>query len=232
MLSFFGLAAYALSVGAGEAGFLASILSGGVDVGTAVYLQRFVSSAVLFGMLPLGAALISGIPTAELGLARPVRFGSAGWFFLFLCAGILIGFLGSLDPLLSTFYPYRPGLDELVRERGIGVLFGHIGLYLLLYYLPWEFLFRGILVVAVTESLRKDNGEWPSGTLLVALLQTAPSTLLHMGHPSAEVFGAVVFGAVAGYLALESRSIYPGLVFHAASGIALDLFIVVRGSAV
>ena len=62
--------------------------------------------------------------------------------------------------------------------------------------------------------------------LLIASFQVIPSSLLHFGHPGSETIGAVFLGFIAGWITVKTRSIIPALLFHAASGIALDLAIV------
>jgi membrane protease YdiL (CAAX protease family) len=64
--------------------------------------------------------------------------------------------------------------------------------------------------------------------LAVACLQALPSTLLHFGHPWSETLAALPFGLAAGWLALATGSILPGLALHAAAGLFLDLFILLR----
>ena len=74
---------------------------------------------------------------------------------------------------------------------------------------------------------RGEAGLQPS-LLAVACLQALPSTLLHFGHPWSETLAALPFGLAAGWLALATGSILPGLTLHAAAGLFLDLFILLR----
>jgi membrane protease YdiL (CAAX protease family) len=104
-------------------------------------------------------------------------------------------------------------------------------------------LFRGILVFPLLRLLeaggsgtsRRQGAAGEAGfrsgsaaLLAVACLQALPSTLLHFGHPWSETLAALPFGLAAGWLALATGSILPGLALHAAAGLFLDLFILLR----
>jgi membrane protease YdiL (CAAX protease family) len=52
--------------------------------------------------------------------------------------------------------------------------------------------------------------------------------LLHVGHPLSETLGAIPFGLALGVLALRTRSILPGLLLHAAIGLATDTTLVMK----
>ena len=47
---------------------------------------------------------------------------------------------------LGAFYPYSRDLVLRVRESGIAPFVGHYAAYFFLYYVPWEFFFRGFLI--------------------------------------------------------------------------------------
>ena len=85
-----------------------------------------------------------------------------------------------------------------------------------LFYMGWEFYFRGFLLFGLRDSL---------GAVNAVLVQTLASALLHIGSPAAESFGAVLAGLLWGVLALQTRSLLSGLGQHFLLGIALDAFI-------
>jgi membrane protease YdiL (CAAX protease family) len=91
--------------------------------------------------------------------------------------------------------------------------------YLVLYYLPWEWVFRGVLFLPLVPAI---------GLIPSLAVQTAVSTLLHIGHPDAEVFGAAGAGLAFGLVAYFTGSFLYPLVLHAATGIATDTFLYVR----
>lgn len=193
-----------------------------------VYAWRFLLSFLVLGALPLAAALALGERPAGLGLRWP-RPLSRRWVFPLLLAVVVLGSLaGAYNAPIYGYYPYSRTLTES-RPGGVAGFLLHAVLYVPLYYLPWELLFRGILVFPLLRLLegRGEAGFQPS-LLAVACLQALPSTLLHFGHPWSETLAALPFGLAAGWLALATGSILPGLALHAAAGLFLDLFILLR----
>jgi membrane protease YdiL (CAAX protease family) len=219
-----------------------------------VYAWRFLLSFLVLGALPLAAALALGERPGGLGLRWP-RPLPRRWVFPLLLAVVVLGALaGAYNAPIYGFYPYSRTLTES-RPGGAAGFLLHAVLYLVLYYLPWELLFRGILIFplvrlagggpaagsgpaggrgiaaasgpAVRIGLGAAN-RVPPGLLAIALLQALPSTLLHFGHPWSETLAALPFGLALGWLALATGSLLPGLALHAAAGLFLDLFILLR----
>lgn len=90
-----------------------------------------------------------------------------------------------------------------------------------LYYVGWEYLFRGILYFSSEEKC---------GALGSILITTLISALIHtsiggFGKPMIETLSAIPAGLIFGYTAYKSRSIFPSLVLHTAVGFFTDLFI-------
>jgi membrane protease YdiL (CAAX protease family) len=193
-----------------------------------VYAWRFLLSFLVLGALPLAAALALGERPAGLGLRWP-RPLSRRWVFPLLLGVVVLGSLaGAYNAPIFGYYPYSRTLTES-RPGGAAGFLLHAVLYIALYYLPWELLFRGILVFPLLRLFdgRGEAGFQPS-LLAVACLQALPSTLLHFGHPWSETLAALPFGLAAGWLALATGSLLPGLALHAAAGLFLDLFILLR----
>ncbi len=88
--------------------------------------------------------------------------------------------------------------------------------YLFLYYLPWESVFRGVLFLPLIPIV---------GLIPALAVQTAISTLLHIGHPDAEVYAAAGAGLVFGLIAYATGSFLYTFILHAATGIATDTFL-------
>jgi membrane protease YdiL (CAAX protease family) len=220
------------------------------------YAWRFLVSFVVLGVLPLAAALLLGERPSSLGLAwpKPLRLR---WLFPLLLAVVILGALvGAYNGPIFAYYPYTRTLTES-RPGGAGGFLLHAVFYIVLYYLPWEVLFRGILVFplvrlvggetgpklremkpaisgaglepAANSRLAANSGLRRRAALLtVACLQALPSTLLHFGHPWSETLAALPFGLALGWLALTTGSLLPGLALHAAAGLFQDLFILLR----
>jgi membrane protease YdiL (CAAX protease family) len=146
-------------------------------------------------------------------------FGRAGRGLALTAAGlpltVLAGFIGSRDPEMNKMYPFAKAACADLRTFA-----GYELMYLFLYYLPWEFVFRGVLFLPLVPAV---------GLLPALAIQTAISTLLHIGHPDTEVFAAAGAGFVFGAIAYATGSFFYTFVLHAATGIATDTFLFYRG---
>jgi membrane protease YdiL (CAAX protease family) len=127
---------------------------------------------------------------------------------------ILAGFVGSRDAEMKKTYPFAKAACAGGRR-----FIGYELSYLLLYYLPWEFVFRGVLLLPLVPAV---------GLVPALAVQTAISTLLHIGHPDTEVFAAAGAGLVFGLIAWATGSFLYTLILHAATGMATDTFICLR----
>ncbi|MEW5817672.1 MAG: CPBP family intramembrane glutamic endopeptidase [Spirochaetota bacterium] len=198
------------------------------------YIFRFLLSFMLLGLFPLITAYALGETVKSLGLTMPWEFIKSPLFMLLLVLFVLSGIVSSFFPDIFAYYPYSHTLIVLIKGQGFHWFLVHSFAYLVSYYLPWELLFRGVLILPFLQFVEEKTshslnaGEKEVLFLLVASFQIIPSSLLHYGHPLSESLGAVLFGIVAGYMAVKTRSIIPGLIIHSLTGISLDLSIVVR----
>jgi membrane protease YdiL (CAAX protease family) len=145
-------------------------------------------------------------------------FGRAGLGFALAGAGlplaVLAGFIGSRDPEMQKMYPFAKAACGSVRTFVAYELS-----YLFLYYLPWEFVFRGVLFLPLVPAV---------GLIPALAIQTVISTLLHVGHPDTEIFAAAGAGLVFGAIACATGSFLYTFILHAATGIATDTFLFLR----
>ena len=193
-----------------------------------VYALRFLVSFLALGVLPFGTALALGERPASLGLVRPGPL-TPRWLFPLLLAVVILGALvGAHNGPIFAYYPYSRTLTQSL-PGGAGGFLLHAVFYIFLYYLPWEVLFRGILVFPLVRLAGAAPGRAGSAPLLaIACLQALPSTLLHFGHPWSETLAALPFGLALGWLDLRTGSLLPGLALHVAAGLFQDLFILLR----
>ncbi|MBK5112811.1 MAG: CPBP family intramembrane metalloprotease [Candidatus Heimdallarchaeota archaeon] len=87
--------------------------------------------------------------------------------------------------------------------------------YILFYYIPYEFYFRGILQLGLSKTWKK----WQS-----ILFVTALTTLLHLTKPWTEILAAFVFGLVFGFIAEKTKSWYYVCAIHFTAGVLTDTF--------
>ncbi|MBM3294552.1 MAG: CPBP family intramembrane metalloprotease [Candidatus Aminicenantes bacterium] len=169
---------------------------------------------LLFALPCLILLLFSGRP-AEAFRAIGFSPGLAGRGLAVVAASLLPAFLaavaGSADPLMRAFYPFS---RAACAGRSKFALYGTA--YIALYYLPWEFVYRGVLFFPILAATN----------LPTALaLQTIISTLHHLGHPRTEIFAALGAGFVFGLVAYWTRSFFYGMLIHAFVGVVTDALI-------
>ena len=179
-------------------------------------LLEFALFFALFGLLPgLDQRLRRQGPLVDAGLGLgDRRFGIqalAGGLPLVL----MVAWLGAQMPEVRGEYP----MCRLLLDRR-DLFLPYVVSYALLYYLAWEFYFRGYLLFALASRF---------GPVSAVLLQTVPSALAHLGKPSGEMFGSIPFGVAVGFLALRTRSIWYGWLLHAALGVSTDWFVIAHG---
>lgn len=172
------------------------------------HLFYFLSFFLLLGLVPAAIVGTGG------GLAR---FGlTAGRLvpgLLIVAAavpGVFLIVLGSLrDPALRNHYPLSRAVIAMVRGFWLYEL-----VYLLGFYTAWEFTFRGLLFLPLVGV---------AGLVPALAIQTALSTLMHIGSPESEIWGAVVGGVAFGLVAYYTGSILYPFILHAGIGVAHDV---------
>jgi membrane protease YdiL (CAAX protease family) len=172
---------------------------------------NYLTALVLFGALSL--LIIKYVfkePFANYG----IQIGD--WKFWLPATGILgiimigMGYLSSKDPHFIAEYPLYKGAGaswQMFVLHSVGYL---------LFYIGWETFFRGLMQHALSPRF----GVW--GAILV---QTAISCIVHIGKPTAEIYGAIFGALVWGILVYRSRSILPAILTHWMLGLSLDFFI-------
>lgn len=192
------------------------------------YVLRFILTAILFAAVPALFAAVGMVHWPDLGLVSASGFLRSRLFFILLGAAALIGISSAYSGGLSTYYPYSHTLLELARTRSVLYLMLHLVLYFLFYYVPWEVFFRGLLILPFLRWFESRNISDSAILIVVASFQIIPSALIHFGHPPSEMASAVIFGVLAGWLVVRTRSILPSLMIHAAVGLCLDAAIYLR----
>ncbi|MFW6125206.1 MAG: CPBP family intramembrane glutamic endopeptidase [Pirellulales bacterium] len=186
------------------AGFRDPVFAAGV--------YEMLAAFVLLGVIPaLIVVLVLRHRAGDYGLriGDPVKtFRSAAVSIPFF---VLAGYLASGDPSVRAAYPLNAAAGG-----SAGAFAVHVATYLL-FYVGWEFMFRGFLLFGLA-------GQY--GLVAAVMIQAMASSLIHVGKPPMEAFLAIPVGIYWGWLALRTRSILSPLLQHAALGIALDAFIV------
>jgi uncharacterized protein len=184
------------------------------------YLWWFGCSVLLFLLIPLTlSALTRGSFTRRYGLGLGDWRAGLIISALFLLVMLPATYIASRSPTFATHYPLAgqgaftlryPGPREVISLR----LFALYEAGYILYFVGWEFLFRGWLTNAVLPRF---------GRAGAVLIPTAPFAIMHLGKPELEALGSIAAGIALGILALRTRSIWYGVLVHAAVAVFMDL---------
>jgi membrane protease YdiL (CAAX protease family) len=182
---------------------------------TAAVGRYFAAFFTLLLVAPCATIVLTAADPRSALAACGWTLGRTGRGLLIAAAGLplalLAGSIGARDPGLRGMYPLAKSVLNDARAFAVYEL-----AYLVLYYLPWEFVFRGVLFLPLVPAI---------GLLPALALQTAASTLLHYGHPSSEVLAAALAGLAFGLVAYVTGSFLYTFALHAATGIATDTFL-------
>ena len=182
------------------------------------FLLYFAAFFLFFLALPLALVLLTAADPAAFLRSAGLTFGQARrGLALSACAlpiALAAAFIGSRDPALREQYPFAKAAC-----RTPGTFIAYETAYLFLYYLPWEFLYRGLLFLALLPAL---------GLFPALALQTIISTIHHFGHPESEIWAACGAGFAFGLVAWFSGSILYTVFMHALVGIGNDTFLYLR----
>ncbi|MDP8254199.1 MAG: type II CAAX endopeptidase family protein [Candidatus Alcyoniella australis] len=166
---------------------------------------------LLFGLIPLAIVKLGfKLRLADFG----VRLGDWKFGLAFLAIWVVLmlpgTYVNSMQPEFTAEYPLVN-----MHEAGIGLWLLWSLLYLV-YYVGWEFFFRGFIQFSVERA---------AGPLLAIMMQTLPSTIIHIGNkPFGETFSAVIAGLLFGLVAVRTRSILWPLLAHWYVGMSNDWF--------
>jgi membrane protease YdiL (CAAX protease family) len=176
-------------------------------------LTSFLLAFAILGIVPLLLTRwIFDRAPREFGLTLgSVREGLA-WLAVGVPIAVVLGWLSADQPGLAAVYPL--GTPTLA----MGAFTAHAIGYLL-YYVGFEYHFRGFLLLGLERYL----GGWVAN-----FLQAGIVTLAHLGKPSIELAVAYPASVLFGWIVLRTRSIWYVVAIHWAAGVALDFFLLSR----
>lgn len=133
---------------------------------------------------------------------------------LIICFVLVVvnAYSGSSLPSVMSEYPLP---RKLLSDQSMLVVYFFA--YALLYYLPWEFFFRGFLLFGLDKKY---------GVMAAIMIQTISSSLVHIGKPMEEMVGSIPFGILTGIIAVYTRSIWYVLLLHILLGVLTDMFVI------
>ena len=203
----------------GSKSFYLSALAGHLvllnDPARTAELWHFGSAFLLMGVLPaLVVKCVFRESLAEYGVRRGDTAFSFKALLLLLPVMVALTYPNSKVPEFVAEYPFDPGAGNSSTA-----FVTHAATYLL-YYLGWEFFFRGFMQFGLRGAL----GDWNA-----ILVQTLASSLAHIGKPAPEIYGALLAGLLWGLIVFRTRSLWAVLLMHWTLGVSLDFFICFTG---
>jgi len=123
-------------------------------------------------------------------------------------------FIAAKMPDIQSEYP----LAKILHSRH-DLIIWYEAIYVVFYYIAWEFYFRGFLLFGLKDKF---------GSMNAILIQTISSCLIHIGKPDGETIGAIVVGIIFGMIALRTRSFWYVFILHASLGVLTDLFVLLN----
>ena len=178
------------------------------------YYYQWSMAFFLLGIVP---ALIVRIGFKERLSEYGIKFKSpiVGIFIALL--GIIFvtpfTYFGAKNPEFYKLYPLVKNSFRSVENFAVAEFF------YFLYYIGYEFFFRGFLFMGI----RKHIGDWEA--MCVSLMATV---LLHVDRPEGEMAMAILAGIVFPIIVKKLKSIWPVVIIHAYTGISLDYWIIIN----
>ena len=174
-------------------------------------LHFSLSCLLLFVVVPISFHLLFPVANHHYyGLSLRATVTHAPIYLTLLAVMLPIVWFASADPSFNRFYPfYKPqGIEDWLWFE----------LIYMLQFFAVEFFFRGFCLFRLEKVM---------GLYAVAVM-VIPYGLIHIYKPLPEAIGSIIAGLVLGYLAIKTRSIWPGLMVHCGVAIAMDVFSLFR----
>lgn len=183
------------------------------------YFWWFGCSFVLYLVMPLVLAVaIRG------NFHQRYGFQWGDWRLGFKLVAVLLAVMLPATYLASTLGAFRgmyplAGKGAYLLNLGAGktetswLLFATYEAAYCLYFVAWEFFFRGWMLHGLVP-------HWGKGPAI--LVQTLPFAIMHLGKPEMEALGSIVAGLALGMVSLRTRSFVYGALVHCAVAVTMD----------
>ncbi len=204
-------------------------ISGMDFIGYFIYLITRTSSTEIYSRSLLNVLLIGFLSTAIVLFIVPflinnfrwkkslAYFGTqkGNWKIGLIVVGVVILFMpllyfNSQEQTMINTYPLT---KDVVFSWPVFALYELS--YIVFYYIPYEFYFRGVLQLGLSKTKKK----WQS-ILFVTIL----TTVLHITKPWTEIVAALIAGILFGILAEKTDSWVYVFIIHITAGVVTDTF--------
>lgn len=178
------------------------------------YVLYFSLFCLCLCLVPAVILIVQNVKLLDVGLTLGNRTTGVRVLLIGMPLAVLSAFVGSRDPQMKSQYPF----SKLACRNAKTFVLYEVA-YLVLYYFPWEFIFRGVFLFFLLAH---------TDVVAAIAIQTMVSTVYHIGHPSSEILGAAFAGFIFGAIAVITGSFLYPFVIHAVLGICDDTFLYFR----
>ena len=133
--------------------------------------------------------------------------------FVFFVVMLPVLWFASASPAFQSVYPH----SHIVR--GDWTLFVAYEAAFILYFIGWEFIWRGYMLFGLLPH---------TGAAVAVLVQMIPFVILHYGKPLPETVGAIAAGIALGALSVRTRSFWYAVLIHWSVMLTIDLLSTLR----
>jgi membrane protease YdiL (CAAX protease family) len=180
-----------------------------------VQYWKFIVFFILAGLIPFSYLLFSGKTLTDFGLGiGDYKTGLKLIGLLIPLVIIPLIWIASHQSDIRETYPMARSLF-LHTEK----LWHYELMYIIFYYISWEFFFRGFLLFGLIKEY---------GIPTAILIQTISSCLIHLGKPEGETLGSIVAGILFGIIAVRTKSIWYVWIIHFCIGVLTDYFVLLQ----
>ena len=156
------------------------------------------------------AALILGINPMKLGLKLGDFKNWVPITALFILVMLPVFYYVAHTDAFKNSYPSEYRARESVEVFLIAT-FAY-----LVYFLGWEFIFRGYFLMALKDRI---------GVVPAIVLQMIPFAAMHINKPPLEAMSSVVGGIILGILVIRVRSFWPCIIIHWVLHASINYFV-------
>ena len=176
-------------------------------------LYWYGSSFVMLGLIPLLIGVFAfKKPMKSWGVGLgDWKFGltaTAVMYAVFLPILVMVSFSPSFQSKYPLFHvATKSGAHFVIHELAYA-----------LYFIGWEFIYRGFMLFGLKDKLG----------YYAVFIQMIPFAIMHFGKPQIETLAAVAAGVILGYLALRAKSFWYGWLLHALIAITNDVLATIQ----
>jgi len=188
----------------GDQSFYTKHFANGMEAGPVLdwyrWLYHHLASLVLWAFVPFAIiVLLFKEKISDFGWqAGDWKFGLKATLIAIIVMPIPV-YISSLNPEHREWYPLT---TLATASAGYFALWG---LSYLPHYIGWEFFFRGFVGIGMSKFY---------GKIGATGIQVIMTTLLHIGKPMGETWGAAVGGIYLGWLTYRTGSVWWAILFH------------------